>query len=298
LVAGVVNDSARLAYIRDHIAATHAALVQGVPVGAYFAWSLLDNFEWASGYAKRFGLVHVDFETQKRTLKNSALWYQQFLSENFPWQPLNSKGSPNTLVTRWSFPGLDLSGSRRRIHGVCGPIGLRQVHHAAHDRRPGTHDQGPRLPSAVKNVSAKGPSERGAAMVFQSYALYPHMTVEENMGFGLRMSGTSKSGHGQAGARNGRAAATDPFAQALPQTTVWRTTATGGHWPRHRAQAQGVSCLTSPCPTWTLRLRVQMRIELAKLHADLQTTMVYVTHDQTEAMTLGQSHCGVQPRAH
>ena len=81
LVAGVVNDSARLAYIRDHIAATHAALVQGVPVGAYFAWSLLDNFEWASGYAKRFGLVHVDFETQKRTLKNSALWYQQFLRE-------------------------------------------------------------------------------------------------------------------------------------------------------------------------------------------------------------------------
>jgi beta-glucosidase len=81
MVGEQVNDSARLAYIRDHIAATHAALTQGVPVEAYFAWSLLDNFEWASGYAKRFGLVHVDFETQKRTLKNSALWYQQFLSE-------------------------------------------------------------------------------------------------------------------------------------------------------------------------------------------------------------------------
>ena len=81
LVDGVVNDTARLDYVRDHIAATHAALQQGVPVGAYFAWSLMDNFEWASGYAKRFGLVHVDFETQKRTLKNSALWYQKFLSE-------------------------------------------------------------------------------------------------------------------------------------------------------------------------------------------------------------------------
>ena len=81
MVNGVVDDAQRLAYIRDHIAATHAAISQGVPVGAYFAWSLMDNFEWASGYAKRFGLVHVDFETQQRTFKNSALWYQKFLSE-------------------------------------------------------------------------------------------------------------------------------------------------------------------------------------------------------------------------
>jgi beta-glucosidase len=80
LVNGVVDDAQRLAYIRDHIAATHDAIAQGVPVGAYFAWSLMDNFEWASGYAKRFGLVHVDFETQQRTFKNSALWYQKFLS--------------------------------------------------------------------------------------------------------------------------------------------------------------------------------------------------------------------------
>ena len=80
LVNGEVDDAQRLAYIRDHIAATHDAMAQGVPVGAYFAWSLMDNFEWASGYAKRFGLVHVDFETQKRTFKNSALWYQKFLS--------------------------------------------------------------------------------------------------------------------------------------------------------------------------------------------------------------------------
>jgi beta-glucosidase len=81
LVDGVVDDPQRLDYIRSHIAATHDAMLQGVPVGAYFAWSLMDNFEWASGYAKRFGLVHVDFETQTRTLKNSALWYQKFLSE-------------------------------------------------------------------------------------------------------------------------------------------------------------------------------------------------------------------------
>ena len=81
MINGVVDDEQRLAYIRDHIAATHDAMATGVPVGAYFAWSLMDNFEWASGYAKRFGLVHVDFETQQRTFKNSALWYQKFLSE-------------------------------------------------------------------------------------------------------------------------------------------------------------------------------------------------------------------------
>lgn len=80
MINGEVDDAQRLAYIRDHIAATHEALQQGVPVGAYFAWSLMDNFEWASGYAKRFGLVHVDFETQKRTFKKSARWYQTFLS--------------------------------------------------------------------------------------------------------------------------------------------------------------------------------------------------------------------------
>jgi beta-glucosidase len=78
---GQVKDTDRLAYIRDHIDATHQALMKGVPVGAYFAWSLMDNFEWASGYAKRFGLIYVDFETQQRTLKHSALWYRKFLSE-------------------------------------------------------------------------------------------------------------------------------------------------------------------------------------------------------------------------
>jgi beta-glucosidase len=50
-------------------------------MGGYMVWSLMDNFEWSSGYAKRFGIVHVDYATQKRTLKDSALWYRQFLAE-------------------------------------------------------------------------------------------------------------------------------------------------------------------------------------------------------------------------
>jgi beta-glucosidase len=55
-------------------------MAKGVPVGAYFAWSLMDNFEWASGYAKRFGIVHVDYASQARTLKDSALWWRDMLA--------------------------------------------------------------------------------------------------------------------------------------------------------------------------------------------------------------------------
>jgi beta-glucosidase len=79
IVDGAVDDPMRIDYLRDHMQATLNARAQGVDVRGYFVWSLLDNFEWASGYAKRFGIVHVDYETQQRTLKASAHWYQRFL---------------------------------------------------------------------------------------------------------------------------------------------------------------------------------------------------------------------------
>ena len=79
LVDGQVHDTERVAYLAAHIAAVGEALAQGVPMAGYMVWSLLDNFEWASGYAKRFGLVHVDYATQRRTLKDSARWYRDFL---------------------------------------------------------------------------------------------------------------------------------------------------------------------------------------------------------------------------
>jgi len=82
LVNGQVHDVARTTYIRNHIEAVAEAMAQGVRMGGYMVWSLLDNFEWASGYAKRFGIVHVDYDTQKRTLKDSALWYRGFLQRN------------------------------------------------------------------------------------------------------------------------------------------------------------------------------------------------------------------------
>lgn len=81
LIDGTVRDAARVRYLEAHLAAVAAALAAGAPVRGYFAWSLLDNFEWAFGYSKRFGLIYVDFATQQRTLKESAKWYRQFIAE-------------------------------------------------------------------------------------------------------------------------------------------------------------------------------------------------------------------------
>ena len=74
-----VHDGERIDYIASHIAAVGDAMAQGVPMAGYMVWSLMDNFEWASGYAKRFGIVHVDYATQVRTPKDSYLWYRDFL---------------------------------------------------------------------------------------------------------------------------------------------------------------------------------------------------------------------------
>ncbi len=77
-----IDDPLRVDYLRKHVAAMHAAIQAGVDVRGYFAWSLLDNFEWSLGYSKRFGIVHVDFETQKRTPKNSAHLYSKIIASN------------------------------------------------------------------------------------------------------------------------------------------------------------------------------------------------------------------------
>ena len=79
LVGSRIDDHQRTDYIARHIAAVADAMRQGVRMGGYMVWSLMDNFEWASGYEKRFGIVHVDYSTQVRTLKDSALWYRNFL---------------------------------------------------------------------------------------------------------------------------------------------------------------------------------------------------------------------------
>ncbi|HVU65704.1 MAG TPA: GH1 family beta-glucosidase [Ktedonobacteraceae bacterium] len=75
----VINDPLRTAYLHDHIEAVSQAMEQGVPVKGYFVWSLMDNFEWAYGYSKRFGIIYVDYPTQRRILKDSAHWYANLI---------------------------------------------------------------------------------------------------------------------------------------------------------------------------------------------------------------------------
>ena len=79
---GRVNDPLRLGYYRQHLRAIHDAIEQGVDLRGYCAWSLLDNLEWSLGYSKRFGIVHVNFDTQERTLKDSAHFYSKVIATN------------------------------------------------------------------------------------------------------------------------------------------------------------------------------------------------------------------------
>ena len=79
---GGVHDPRRIEYLRSHLAAVEEAIGQGVDVRGYFAWSFLDNFEWAEGYGPRFGLTYVDFATQRRIPKDSARWYAEVVRRN------------------------------------------------------------------------------------------------------------------------------------------------------------------------------------------------------------------------
>ncbi|WP_081050418.1 ABC transporter ATP-binding protein, partial [Chromobacterium subtsugae] len=130
------------------------------------------------------------------------------------------------------------------------------------------------------------PAKRGVAMVFQSYALYPHMTVRGNMAFSLKLAGKSKA---EIDAAVNRAAQTLQIEHLLERKPK---ALSGGQRQRvaiGRAivRKPGVFLFDEPLSNLDAALRVQMRIELARLHKELGSTMIYVTHDQVEAMTMG-----------
>jgi len=129
------------------------------------------------------------------------------------------------------------------------------------------------------------PSKRGIAMVFQSYALYPHMTVAENMAFGLKLAGYPKQEIHQAVHRAAQILQIESLLDRKPKAL------SGGQRQRvaiGRAivRKPDVFLFDEPLSNLDAALRVQMRVELSRLHAELGTTMIYVTHDQVEAMTL------------
>ena len=104
VVDGAVDDAFRIDYVRGYLGACHEAIEAGVDLRGYFLWSLLDNFEWASGYAKRFGLHHVDFATLARTPKASARWYRDVIARGgLPAAPGGDGGSarPTDVPFHW-----------------------------------------------------------------------------------------------------------------------------------------------------------------------------------------------------
>ena len=95
---GNVRDPRRLQYIQDHLVQVHTCIQKGIPIAGYLVWSLMDNFEWARGYSKRFGVVYVNFETQQRIIKQSGLWYSQVIRQNgFTPQVFYRSFSPDPL---------------------------------------------------------------------------------------------------------------------------------------------------------------------------------------------------------
>ena len=182
------------------------------------------------------------------------------------------------------IPGVDLTIDDGEFCVFVGPSGcgkstLMRMVAGLEEATEGRIHIGPR------DVTNMDPAERGVAMVFQTYALYPHMTVRDNMGFGLKMNGVPKAEIARKVGEASRILKLDPFLDRKPAAL------SGGQRQRvaiGRAIVRGpeVFLFDEPLSNLDAELRVEMRVEIARLHNDIGATMIYVTHDQVEAMTM------------
>ena len=136
-----------------------------------------------------------------------------------------------------------------------------------------------------EEVNDLPPAERGIAMVFQSYALYPHMSVYENMAFGLKLAKLGKEGIEER-VRKRRASCRSSICSIASPSSCPAASASASRSAGRSCATRSVFLFDEPLSNLDAALRVQMRIEIAKLHHSLDATMIYVTHDQVEAMTL------------
>ena len=161
----------------------------------------------------------------------------------------------------------------------CGKSTLLRMVAGLEETTSGKIEIGPR------DVTQLDPADRGVAMVFQTYALYPHMSVEENMGFGLRMNGVPKPEINTKVSEAAKVLKLEEYLKRKPKAL------SGGQRQRvaiGRAIVRGpeVFLFDEPLSNLDAELRVEMRVEIARLHQEIGATMIYVTHDQVEAMTL------------
>ena len=292
LVDGVVEDPSRVAYLSDHLDALRRAVADGVDVRRYHAWSLLDNFEWEHGYDKRFGIVRVDYATQERIPKRSALWYRDHiraarggasLMASIAFEDVSKVFPDGTRAV----DGLDLEIADGEFTILVGPSGsgkstaLRMV--------AGLEDAtGGEITIGERVVNDIAPKDRDIAMVFQSYALYPHMSGRRE--HGLRAE-DAEAGQGVDRARGWRragVAARDRRAAGAAAAGACRAaSASGSPWGARSCARPQAFLMDEPLSNLDAKLRVEMRAYIARLHQELGTTTLYVTHDQTEAMTMG-----------
>ena len=183
-----------------------------------------------------------------------------------------------------------------RVRLAARPVGLRQDHDAADDR-------GLRRPDVAAR-SARGPrphwrckpAKRGLGIVFQSYALFPHMTAAENVAFGLEMQGVAagrarRRASGETLALVGLAAFAGPLSRAAcraASSSAWRS-------PARSSSSRSILLLDEPLSNLDAKLREEMQIELRQIQRTLGTTTILVTHDQAEAMALVRPHRGDEP---